>query len=108
MRIIKKGKGVSQGQATGKVKIIKNFEDFSKVQEGDVLVTKMTDPTMTVIMGKANAIITETGGMACHAAIVARELGIPCVVAFESATETLKEGSTIHVCGTTGNVQKEE
>ena len=104
MKHIKTGLGVSQGQAIGKVKIVEGPNDFNKINEGDILVAKMTDPTMTIIMGKANAIVTDTGGMACHAAIVARELGIPCVVATNDATKTLREDDIVHVCGTSGKI----
>ncbi len=80
------------------------MEEIDKVKEGDVLVTTMTNPDMVPAMKRAVAIVTEEGGMTCHAAIVSRELGIPCIVGTGNATEALKEGDVITVDGTRGIV----
>lgn len=104
MNIILKGIGAGPGKGSGKVKVIKDVEDFSKFEEGNVLVTKMTDPSMVIIMGKASAAICDTGGLTSHAAIVSREMGIPCVVATENGTTVLKDGDVVEVDGTKGEV----
>ena len=92
---ILKGLGSSPGTATGKVKIINSISDLSKIEEGDILVTKMTSPDMVVAMNKAVAIITDQGGATSHASIVSRELGIPCIVGTQDATKALKDGQLI-------------
>ena len=79
------GVGASPGIGHGKVKIVKNLNDLEKVQKGDVLVTKMTNPDMVVTMQKTSAIITDEGGLTAHAAIVSREMGIPSVVGTRNA-----------------------
>ena len=99
-----RGLGASPGVAAGPVKIIKKVEEIDKVKEGDVLVTKMTNPDMVPAMQRAVAIVTDEGGMTSHAAIVSRELGIPCVVGTKNATKVLKEGMTITVDGKRGLV----
>ena len=75
-----KGIGASPGTEAGKVKIIAKIEEIGKILDGDILVTKMTTPDMVPAMKKAAAIITDDGGLTCHAAIISRELGTPCVV----------------------------
>jgi len=98
-----KGKPILEGLAiggkigSGKVKIIKNKEDFSKLEKGDVLVTEMTDPDWMEIMMKASAIVTNKGGTASHSAIVSRELGIPCIVGTKNSTEILKEDQIVTI-----------
>jgi len=104
MEKILEGRGASAGESIGIVRIVKNKEDFYTFKKGEVLVTEMTDPSMIVIMGKANAIITDFGGMACHAAIVSREMGIPAVVGTENATQKLKDGMKIKINGNSGEV----
>jgi len=103
-RIIMNGLGVSAGIASGSVKIILNISEISKVNLGDVLVARMTTPDMVPAMKKASAIITDEGGMTCHAAIVARELGIPCIVGTKTATKELHEGDIVTVDGKKGVV----
>jgi pyruvate,water dikinase len=98
------GLAASQGVAFGPVKIIGEMEDLSKIKNGDILVTKMTNPDMVVSMQKCSAIVTDEGGATAHAAIVSREMGIPCVVGTEKATEILKDGMIITVDGTNGKV----
>jgi pyruvate,water dikinase len=101
-KIIVKGLGASPGSASGTVKILQNIEELDKVKEGDVLVTSMTNPDMVPAMKRAVAIVTDEGGMTCHAAIVSRELGIPSIVGTGNATELLKEGVEITVDGSRG------
>lgn len=89
--------GTAIGTKIGKgwVKILESVKEIDQFQEGEVLVAKMTDPDWVPIMKKASAIVTESGGRTCHAAIVSRELGIPCVVGVERAKEVLKTGQGI-------------
>ena len=104
--VILKGLSASPGIATGKVKLIKEIHELSKVLPGDILVTEMTTPDMVPAMTIASAIVTDTGGMTCHAAIVSRELGIPCIVGTEKATQLLKDGDIITIDGKLGVVYK--
>ncbi len=103
--------GISIGQKIGQgaASIIKDVKDISKFKEGDVLVTEMTDPDWVPIMKMAGAIVTNSGGRTCHAAIVSRELGIPCIVGTREATEVIKNKQKITVScvhGTEGRVYK--
>ena len=98
------GLGASPGVAVGRVKIIHSLDELDKVQKGDVLVTQMTNPDMVVTMQKCAAIITEAGGATCHAAIVSREIGLPCVVGTKIATQLLEDGQLVTVDGTNGKV----
>ena len=100
------GMAASPGIAFGKIKIIENLEDLHKINQGDILVTKMTNPDMVVTMQKSVAIITDEGGLTAHAAIVSREMGIPCIVGTQTATTKLKEGEIITVNGFTGKIYK--
>ncbi|MEM2772422.1 MAG: phosphoenolpyruvate synthase [Candidatus Pacearchaeota archaeon] len=99
-----KGFGASPGIGVGKVKIIKSLDELKKIEKGDVLVTKMTNPDMVPVMLKSSAIITDEGGLTCHAAIVSRELGIPCVVGTRNATSVLIDNMIVTVDGSSGNV----
>ncbi|MEK6868218.1 MAG: PEP-utilizing enzyme, partial [Nanoarchaeota archaeon] len=90
MRIIAKGLGVSNGTVKGKVKIINGFGDQRSFEEGSILVTHITDPTMVPIMNTAAGIICDIGGITSHPAIVSRELGIPCI-ASAKCVETKKQ-----------------
>ncbi|MEK6819309.1 MAG: putative PEP-binding protein [Nanoarchaeota archaeon] len=98
------GYGASPGVASGTVKVVYNLEDLEKVKSGDVLVTEMTNPDMVVSMERAAAIVTDEGGITSHAAIVSREMGIPCVVGTGGATKKLKDGDAITVDGNVGKV----
>ncbi|MBI5148724.1 phosphoenolpyruvate synthase [Candidatus Pacearchaeota archaeon] len=102
--LLSQGLAASPGIASGKVKIVYNLIDLEKVMKGDVLVTKMTNPDMVVTMQRAAAIVTDEGGSTAHAAIVSREMGIPCVVGTKNATQKLKDGMEITVDGTSGKV----
>lgn len=102
--ILAKGLGASPGIAGGVVKIFSEDMCMDVIVEGDVMVTQMTTPDMVPAMTRAAAIVTDEGGMTCHAAIVARELGIPCVVGASDATKVLKEGMKVTVHGQMGVV----
>jgi len=103
-KVLVKGIAVGRKIATGKVKVLMSVEEADRFQEGDVLVTDMTDPDWEPIMKKASAIVTNRGGRTCHAAIVARELGVPAVVGTGNATEVLKEGEEVTVSCAEGTV----
>ncbi len=96
-KILIKGLGASPGIGIGKVKQIFSPKEISKIDQGDVLVTDMTTPDFVPAMRKASAIVTNAGGSTCHAAIVSRELGIPCIVGTKDGTKVLKDGMMITV-----------
>ncbi len=103
--VLVRGVPASPGQASGKVKVALSVEEAAKkMQKGDVLVTKMTDPDWVPYMKMASAIVTDEGGMTAHAAIVARELGIPAVVGTGNATQVLKDNMLVTVDGSRGVV----
>ena len=104
--VILTGLAASPGIGVGTVKIINDLADLPKIKEGDILVTKMTNPDMVVSMQKATAIVTDQGGLTAHAAIVSREMGIPAIVGTETATKDLKENDTVTVDGYTGKIYK--
>ncbi len=104
--VLVKGLGASPGIGVGKVKIILSEKEIGRVEEGDVLVTTMTTPDMVPAMRRASAIVTDEGGMTCHAAIVSRELGVPAVVGTGNATKVLKDGMIVTVDGDKGVVYK--
>ncbi len=104
--VILHGLGASPGVATGRVVKIFDINELDKIKEGDILVTKMTDPNMVPAMKKAAGIITDEGGMTCHAAIVSRELGTPCIVGTEKATSVLNDGEIITMDATNGVVYR--
>ena len=101
-KIILKGQGAAPGIASGKVVVIRDVKDTGSVREGDILVTKMTNPDMVPAMRKVAAIITDEGGLTCHAAIVSRELGTPAIVGTKTATKVLTNGQLITVDGEKG------
>ncbi|NYT07144.1 MAG: phosphoenolpyruvate synthase [Methanomicrobiales archaeon] len=103
-KILVRGQGASPGIATGRVVIIKDVKDTGKVEEGDILVTRMTNPDMVPAMRKVAAIVTDEGGMTCHAAIVSRELGTPAVVGTRNATSLLAQGQLVTIDGEKGFV----
>ncbi len=105
--VLASGRAIGQKVGTGPVRLVHNISEMDKVQPGDVLVTDMTDPNWEPVMKRASAIVTNRGGRTCHAAIIARELGIPAVVGCGDATETLKDGTLVTVScaeGDTGNI----
>jgi pyruvate, water dikinase len=91
------GRAIGQKIGTGRVRLVHSISQMDQVQAGDVLVTDMTDPNWEPVMKRASAIVTNRGGRTCHAAIIARELGIPAVVGCGDATETLKDGALVTV-----------
>lgn len=101
-----RGTPAQSGLAQGTVRIINKQEDFSKMKQGDILVSMMTRPEFLPIMKKAAAIVTDEGGITCHAAIVARELKIPCIVGTQKATKMLKDGQRVEVDANKGVVRK--
>lgn len=99
-----KGVAASSGTAEGIVKIVERHGNgpLPDFPEGAILVTQMTEPAMVVLMNKAAGIITDIGGLTSHAAIVSRELGVPCVTGTKTATSTLKDGMRVRIDGTAG------
>ncbi len=95
--VIIEGRAIGHRIGTGVVKVIHNLNEMDRIEAGDVLVTDMTDPDWEPIMKKASAIVTNRGGRTCHAAIIARELGIPAVVGCGDATECITEGQVVTV-----------
>lgn len=95
--VILKGLAIGDKIGSGKAKVIKNVEEAGFLEDGDVLVTEMTDPDWEPVMKKASAIVTDRGGRTCHAAIVSRELGIPAVVGTGNATNVIKNGMEVTV-----------
>ena len=105
--ILAEGRAIGQKIGTGPVRLVHHISEMDQVQPGDVLVTDMTDPNWEPVMKRASAIVTNRGGRTCHAAIIARELGIPAVVGCGNATEQLMEGSLVTVScaeGDTGHI----
>nr|WP_035052314.1 phosphoenolpyruvate synthase [Andreprevotia chitinilytica] len=105
--VLVEGRAIGQKIGQGRVRIIRDVSEMDKVAAGDVLVSDMTDPDWEPVMKRAAAIVTNRGGRTCHAAIIARELGIPAVVGTGSATRVLKDGDLVTVScseGDTGNV----
>ncbi|BAW31839.1 MAG TPA: phosphoenolpyruvate synthase [Methanothermobacter sp.] len=107
-KIILRGLGASPGLASGKVKIIRDIDELDKIQTGDILVTVMTTPDMVPAMKRASGILTDEGGVTCHASIVSRELGIPCIVGTGNATRKLEDNQIITMDGTKGLVYEGE
>jgi pyruvate,water dikinase len=101
-KVICTGKAVGSKIGQGKARVILDVSEISQFKEGDVLVTTMTDPDWEPIMKKASAIVTDKGGRTCHAAIISRELGIPCIVGAEVATQLVKTGMGITIDCTQG------
>lgn len=101
--VLAEGRAIGQKIGTGPVRIVHSLADMDIVQPGDILVTDMTDPNWEPVMKRAAAIVTNRGGRTCHAAIIARELGIPAVVGCGDATDTLKEGALVTVACSEGD-----
>ncbi len=99
-----RGLAASPGIASGKVRNIKDITEIDRVKDGDILVTVMTNPDMVPAMRRASAVVTDEGGRTCHAAIVSRELGIPCIVGANGASEILEEAMEVTVDATRGVV----
>lgn len=106
-KVLAEGRAIGQKIGAGPVRIVADASEMDRVQKGDVLVTDMTDPNWEPVMKKASAIVTNRGGRTCHAAIIARELGIPAVVGCGDATESLEENTLVTVScaeGDTGHI----
>jgi pyruvate,water dikinase len=101
--ILAEGRAIGQKIGTGPVRIVQSIAEMDRVQPGDVLVTDMTDPNWEPVMKRASAIVTNRGGRTCHAAIIARELGIPAVVGCGDATEKVQEGALVTVACSEGD-----
>ncbi len=101
--VIVKGTRVGNKIGSGTVKKIMSLKEIGKFQDGDILVTEMTDPDWVEIMRRASAVVTDKGGRTCHAAIVSRELGIPCVVGTTDGTQKIEDGSDVTVSCAGGN-----
>jgi pyruvate,water dikinase len=106
---IAEGRAIGGKVGVGPARVIAHVDEISRFQDGDVIVTDMTDPNWEPVMKRAAAIVTNRGGRTCHAAIIARELGVPAVVGCENATELIKDGEllTVACCeGDTGNIYR--
>ena len=108
-KVLTNGRAIGQKIASGPVRLVKSAAEMDRVQPGDVLVSDMTDPDWEPVMKRAAAIVTNRGGRTCHAAIIARELGIPAIVGCGNATATLEEGEVVTIScaeGDTGYVYR--
>ena len=101
--VLAEGRAIGQKIGTGPVRLVHNISEMDRVQPGDVLVTDMTDPNWEPVMKRASAIVTNRGGRTCHAAIIARELGIPAVVGCGNATDRLTDGTLVTVACSEGD-----
>jgi len=104
--ILVRGLGAAPGAGSGHVRVVADLADAERFTEGEILVTHMTAPDWVPLMRRAAAIVTDSGGMTCHAAIVSRELGIPCVVGTAEATTKLRDGELVTVDATSGVVRE--
>jgi len=100
-----KGRPACLGKVTGKVRIIMNIKEINKIKQGDVLITPMTTPDFVPVLKKVSAIVTDEGGVTCHAAIVSREFNIPCIVGTGNATKLFKDGDVVEVDANLGVVK---
>jgi pyruvate,water dikinase len=105
-QVLVEGRAIGQRIGAGKVRVVSNIKEMDRVQPGDVLVTDMTDPDWEPVMKRAAAIVTNRGGRTCHAAIIARELGVPAIVGCGDATELLKDGQEVTVSCAEGDTGK--
>lgn len=102
--VLARGLAAAPGTGVGKVRVLDTPAEGDRLQEGEILVAQMTNPDWLPTIRRAAALVTDTGGMTCHAAIVARELGVPCIVGTRTATRDLHDGTTVTVDGTHGRV----
>ncbi|MBQ3515920.1 MAG: phosphoenolpyruvate synthase, partial [Lachnospiraceae bacterium] len=103
-----KGLGANSGRITGTARVIEDFSQIGRLQENDILVTRFTDTGWTPKFAILSGIVTEYGGILCHAAIVSREYGIPAIVSCHDAMKKIKDGDTITIDGSTGVVTVEQ
>ncbi len=104
MNLIAQGLGASTGIVTGRVRVLASPNELDQLEAGEVLVVQHSSPAWSTGMLQAGAIISEHGGIICHAAIVAREMGVPCVVAVDRATSLLANGMLVCVDGEAGTI----
>lgn len=102
--VLVRGLPAAPGSASGRVRVLRTPEEGNRLMDNEILVAPMTNPDWLPAIRRAAAVVTETGGMTCHAAIVARELGVPCVVGARDATTVLRDGQSVTVDGSRGNV----
>ncbi|WP_305513451.1 phosphoenolpyruvate synthase [Methanobrevibacter sp. V14] len=102
--VLVRGLGASPGMASGNVKVVFDIDELDKIKDGDIMVTTMTTPDMVPAMRRASGIVTDEGGVTCHASIISRELGIPCVVGTADATTKLEENFGVTIDGKKGLV----
>src|SRR5690606_37231982 len=95
--VVCEGRAIGQKIGSGVARVVRTLEDMNRVQPGDVLVADMTDPDWEPVMKRAAAIVTNRGGRTCHAAIIARELGVPAVVGTGNALDTIEDGATVTI-----------
>ena len=100
------GKIACEGKVTGRVRVIVRLDEIDAFKKGEVLVTTNSNPAFMPAIRKAAAIITDEGGLSCHAAIISRELGIPCIIGTKIATQVLKDGDIVEVDAEKGIVRK--
>jgi pyruvate,water dikinase len=101
------GSACSPGLVRGPARVVRRIEDAGRVRPGDVLVAPFTDPGWTPVFPRLAAVVTETGGLLSHAAVIARECGIPAVLAVRDATRTIRDGDVVEVDGHRGTVRLE-
>ena len=99
-----KGLGANNGKVTGTARVIEDFDEIGRLQKNDILITKFTDTGWTPKFSILSGIVTEYGGILCHAAIVSREYGIPAIVCCKDVLTKVKDGDTITIDGSTGEV----
>lgn len=104
-QILLKGTPASSGKTQGVVKVVRKLSELHKVKNGDIIVVSESSPAWTVGMMRAAGLVSEHGGIICHAAIIAREMGIPCVVNINSITTILKDNMKAEINGTDGTIK---
>ena len=108
MYLIAHGLGASTGIVTGRVRVLSSPDELDQLEASEILVVQYSSPAWSTGMLKAGAIISEHGGIICHAAIIAREMGVPCVVAVDRATSILANGMFVRVDGEAGTIHEVE
>ena len=101
-----RGQVAQQGKVQGKVRVLLHPQDAGTLQQGEILVANMTSPDYMVALRKAGAIVTDEGGIVCHAAVISRELKIPCIIGTANATRVFKTGDMVEVDANVGVVKK--
>ena len=104
MKLLLQGVGVCKGKVTGKAIVLKDLTNVPKVEDGCIIVTPFFTPLISILVSNAKAVLTDFGGVTSHAAVIAREFNIPCIVALNQATSVIKDGQTICMDGDNGEV----